>query len=149
AQILAVMPVKPGGPQKPAELLAPLRRKQHITENFASRLFPNRQRDAFALDSGLKRYARGIERERVFAPKRQAINWLMSKSNSRGDARSRIFAVEFTELPLPGQHPEGVANLRAQAATEVERARARFEAVVGDDSRQSKDRRVDDHLIES
>jgi hypothetical protein len=62
----------------------------------------------------------------------------MLKCDSGCDARSRIFPVEFTELPLPGQHPERIANFRPQAATKVERPGPRLEAIERDDSRQTK-----------
>ena len=51
-------------------------------------------------------------------------------SEPRIDWGSRIFGLELAELPLPGQEPERVAHLSAEAPGEVDRARPALEPVV-------------------
>jgi hypothetical protein len=63
----------------------------------------------------------------------------MLKGDSSIDARGRVFAVELTKLPLPGQHPQRITNFGAQAATKVIRPWPRLETIERDYSRQSKD----------
>jgi len=50
-------------------------------------------------------------------------------SDPRIDWRAGVVAFELAELPLPGQEPERIAHLGAQAALEIGATRAAFEAI--------------------
>ena len=73
------------------------------------------------------------------SPKRNPVDSFVLISNARRDARSSVFAREFTELPLPRQHPKRIAHFSTQAAREIERARTSLQAIERNDARQAKD----------
>src|SRR3954463_11275434 len=71
-----------------------------------------------ALDAGFDRHRVVVRLDRS-ARKTHAIRVLLHSENARSDWRPRIVALELSQLPLPGEHPDWIPHFRAQTAAEV------------------------------
>jgi hypothetical protein len=118
------------------------RRDERVGSRFAAHLLDQQVLEIVAkLDLkpkvGLERLAQGLRLERRALVDGQLLAATQPARHARGatsvvDERQRagVLAVELTNLPLPRQEPQGVADMRGQRVRKVIVARTRLESIV-------------------
>jgi hypothetical protein len=97
-----------------------------------------RPREVLLLDGHLERHGLVVRRGRS-PGERDPVEGREPGRDAGVDRRRGILGLQLAQLPLPGQEPQPVAHLGAQAAGEVERPRPRLQPVVGRDRRDPED----------